>query len=82
MFWDAATSGNISIYVDQPVFALAWSPNDTYVGSRTGLTLLVNPLSGMVEPLEGRDPRWGRMVTIEPSYDANDIESSRNAHRL
>jgi len=27
--WDAYTQHNFSFYVDQPVFAMAWSPDDT-----------------------------------------------------
>ena len=36
VFWDAATGRNISFYLDLPVFALAWSPDDTRVVTAVG----------------------------------------------
>ncbi len=33
LFWDATTGRNVSFYPDFPVFALAWSPDDTRIVS-------------------------------------------------
>jgi WD40 repeat protein len=37
--WDAPTGGNVRWFVDQPVFALAWSPDDTRFAEGAGATL-------------------------------------------
>ena len=49
------------------------SPNETLLG---------NSLSRMVEPLEGRDTGGSQFISIEPSYDTNDIHSSCNTNLL
>ena len=36
VFWDATSGHNISFYLDQQVFALAWSPDDTRVVTAVG----------------------------------------------
>jgi WD40 repeat protein len=37
--WDAATGANVRWFVDQPVFTLAWSPDDTRFAEGAGVTL-------------------------------------------
>ncbi|MBE3561193.1 MAG: WD40 repeat domain-containing protein [Ktedonobacteraceae bacterium] len=38
VIWDAATGGNISYFQDLPVFALAWSPDDTRIATALNLS--------------------------------------------
>lgn len=39
LFWDATTGRNVSFYPDFPVFALAWSPDDTRIVSAVAPSL-------------------------------------------
>jgi len=43
LFWDATTGRNVSFYTSIPVFALAWSPDDTRIVTAT-ITNLVQIL--------------------------------------
>src|SRR6266516_1106572 len=40
LFWDGTTGRNVSFYATTPVFALAWSPDDTCVVTATSSTLV------------------------------------------
>ena len=40
LFWDAATGRNVSFYPDFPMFALAWSPDDTRIVSAVAPSLV------------------------------------------
>jgi hypothetical protein len=40
LIWDALTGSNISFYIDLPIFALAWSPDDNRVVTAAGLNFV------------------------------------------
>ncbi|HKF36007.1 MAG TPA: hypothetical protein VKB35_03830 [Ktedonobacteraceae bacterium] len=54
--WDAYTERNFSFYVDQPVFAIAWSPDDT----RLAISIVVST-QGLPK---GGAPQDGAFVQI------------------
>jgi hypothetical protein len=51
-------------------------------GSYTFLTLLVNPLSSKIEPLEGRNACWSRAAAIQPIKQTGDIDCRSDAQML
>jgi WD40 repeat protein len=54
--WDAYTQRNFAFYVDQPVFAIAWSPDDTRL-----VTSIVVSTQGLPQ---GGSPKDGSFVQI------------------
>lgn len=55
--WDAHTQGNFSFYLDEPVFSLAWSPDDTRL-----VTAIYNSQQGTEHA--GVQPQDGSYVQI------------------
>ncbi len=51
--WDAETERNIRFYTDMPIFALAWSPDDTRFASTTEVTTQGNLMANGVPPEDG-----------------------------
>jgi WD40 repeat protein len=45
--WDADTERNFSFYIDEPVFALAWSPDDTRFVTSIDVTTQDRPLTAV-----------------------------------
>jgi len=57
--WDADTGRNVQFYIDTPVFALAWSPDDTRFVTSTDVTT-----QGTGSNANGSDPEAGSYVQI------------------
>lgn len=53
-----------------------------FFGSWPILTLLGNPLSRMVQPLEGRNACGCKLIPIKPGDNANEIDSRSNAEMM
>lgn len=51
--WDAETERNVSFYTDMPLFALAWSPDDTRFVTATEVTTQGNSMVKGVPPEDG-----------------------------
>ena len=51
--WDAETEKNIKFYIDMPIFALAWSPDDTRFVTTTEVTTQGNSNTKGVPPEDG-----------------------------
>ncbi len=51
--WDAETEKNIKFYIDMPIFALAWSPDDTRFVTTTEVTTQGNSMAHGVPPEDG-----------------------------
>jgi WD40 repeat protein len=57
--WDADTERNVTFYIDTPIFALAWSPDDTRFVTTTDVTTQgTGPYAG------GNDPEAGPYAQI------------------
>ena len=51
--WDAATQRNVAFYIDTPVFALAWSPDDTRLVTATEVTTQGSSVTRSKGPEDG-----------------------------
>jgi WD40 repeat protein len=57
--WDADTERNVTFYIDTPIFALAWSPDDTRFVTATDVTT-----QGAEEAPKANDPEAGPYAQI------------------